>query len=418
MSDTFLKEILPIVIWVVIMILSGRIKKKRQKGPVPTKKRRRPSPAPHPPVGAPSRADGGRAPADPGRRHAPPTTAKAPAAPRLQRIVPSGLASLIDGMFAETDWDAALGGQMRRRAGKSTGPYQVLGWIDETTEMALGQLDDVARRLNEAVERGVGDGEFSAATIDEFITLSPRLAATWSRDILADALGLSLLGPAYADLREGVERQRRGRDVVPLAVAGDAAAVRMPYSVRRRVLETGIATFNLEAGWGGSEGWAAGGAEGSFDLGGLQKIPVPAGPMADATVRIFQQLVRSRIPSLEARDLLEISSHHPWRGQLRRHRELARSIPAGGRVPIEQQELLPAFLHLHAADSGGDWEPKLLALFQMHQRARAGRKRSAAQGQPAGRRTRGALVEGLLLTEILGEDLGKPTSLRRAGGRG
>jgi hypothetical protein len=421
-SESFLKEVLPIIVWVLIMIVSGRIKKNRQKGPVPTRKRRKPAARP---VGDPSgRRTGAAAPPTPGAaapatfRAEAPSRSRAEAPPAaIQRVVPTGLAVLIDHAFQGTAWDASLGGQMRSRGLRLRDPVQVLGWIDELVEASVGQLDDISALLAEAVDSAIGGEEFNASTIDEFVELSPRLAATWSRGILADALGLALLGPGFADLREQVEAQRRGRDVVPLAIAGDPGAVRMPYCVRRALLEAGVAAYDLEAGWGGSGAWADAGDTVVFDLGGLQQIPVPAAPMADATIAIFQQLRRSRIPSMVGRDLLEIASHHPWRGHLRRHLKLAETLSKGGQVPLAEADLLPVFLRLRSLAPDGDWEPRLLALRALHHRSGARRGRQGRPAVPIGRRSRAALVEGFLLTEILGPDLGRPAARRRAGGR-
>lgn len=430
MSETFLKEILPVIIWVVIMIVSGRLKKNRQKGPVP--KRRRQGKAPPRPVGGPSRPESPEGP-----KASPPTppvmdpyrirgetpltqTARTPGPvppPAVQRVVPTGLSAVLDHAFRGTAWDATIGGQIRGRGARLRDPVQLLGWVDELAEASIGQLDDVSLLVTGAVDGVVGDGEFSAATIDEFVDLSPRLVATWSRDILGDALGLALFGPGFADLRERVERQRRGRDQIPLAVAGDPGAVRMPYSVRRRVLEAGVAEYDMESGWSGVEGWGAPDDEVIFDLGGLQQIPVPAAPMATATLSIFRRLLRDRLPSIDGRDLLEVASHHPWRGSLRRHLQVAEAISRGGQVPVAEEDLLPVFLKLRAMDPDGDWEPMLLALHGLHRRTAARRERRGRQPVTGGARSRRALVEGLLLTEVLGADLGRPAARRRAGGR-
>ncbi|MFH1533116.1 MAG: hypothetical protein ABIK09_20510 [Pseudomonadota bacterium] len=422
MSESFLKEVLPIAIWVVIMIVSGRIKKNRKKGPAPTSRREQrtasaPRPVPVRPAPPVVRVLPARLPASARAEVAPVPT------PPLRRIVPTGLAEVVDQFFARTAWDAALGAQMRSRCTTLRDPFQLLEWVDEVAEAALRQTDDLQQRLAEVVDRTVGSGEFNARTIDEFIQRSPQLAETWSREILADALGLALLGPGFADLRMQVEGQRRSRDVVPLQVSRDAGAVRMPYSVRRCVLDAGIRTFDMESGWAGSEGWPSGDAEIVFDLGGLQQIQVPTGPVAEASVAILQELIRTRIASLDGHDLVEMSAHHPWRGRMNRHLQFARTL-SDGKVILEADEadLLPVFIHLHARDPGGSWEARLLALTEFQERKRSGRRRGhghhGRQQRPLGRPCRGALLEGLLLTEILGEDLGRPASVRRAGGRG
>ena len=423
MSESFFKEILPIIIWVAIMIVTGRIKKKRQKDQgrkdqgqkdqgqkdQGQKDQGQKSPAP------PHPAQRGGVPRRPSPVAASPSPVAPPPTPSLSRIVPTGLAAVIDGVFKGTAWDTALGAQMRSRGVNLRDPPQLLGWVDEVSEAALRQLDDLSSRFNDAVDQASGSGEFNAATIEEFVQRSPQLAVTWSRDVLSDALGLALFGPGFADLREAVERQRPNRDVVQLAVAGDAGAVRMPYAVRRRVLEAGIRLFDMEAGSPGTDAWDTGNTEMVFSLGGLQQIPVPAAPMADATVSLLRKIIRTRIPSLDSRNLLEIFSLHPWRVQMRRHLELAGTVPTGGRIPVAEEELLPALIRLHDNDPGGDWEVRLLSLLDLQKRAGRSRRGSAKRGVRAGRRSRGALVEGLLLTEILGEDLGRPSSRRRAG---
>jgi len=418
-SDFNLKEILPIVIWVIIMIVSGRIKKKRKNAPVPTKgrqQRQQPSPRPAqslPPAVAPPP----RLTLSPTPRRA--TVAAPPSSPPIRRVVPTGLDSVVERVFGKTVWGATLGAQMRARGASLRDPFQLLGWVDEVAESALDQLDDLSERLTQAGEQAIGTGEFNAATIDEFVQRSPQLAVTWSRCILADALGLALFGSGFADMREQVEGHRSGRDVVQLAVAGDVGAVRIPYSVRRRVLDAGIRAFDMEAGWAGSEGWQTADEEIVFNLGGLQQIRVPTDPMADAAVAILQETVRMRIPPLDGRDLLEVFSMNPGRGRMRQHLELIRTLPTGRKSPVEENDLLPVLMRLHSDDPTGNWEAQLIALAELRPRDGSTQgRRPGRSGIPIGRRSRAALVEGILLTEVLGVDLGRPSAPRRAGGRG
>jgi len=335
----------------------------------------------------------------------------------VQRIVPAGVAAVLDSLFAGTAWDAALGDRMRRRGEGLRDPLSLLDWVDEVAAAALAELEDLPAALNGAVERAAGGGEFNASTIEEFIERSPVLSATWSRDVFADALGLALFGPGFANLRALVERQR-GRDTVKLNVGGDAGAVSMPYSVRREVLAAGVKAFDMEAGWPGDEDWHPGSEVVNIDLGGLQRIPVPAEPMARATVGMLHQIVRTRIPSLDGRDLLELWALHPLRPGIRRQLRTARAVESGANIPVKAEDLLPAFIILRSRQPDADHEPRLLALSELGRKSRRQRRPGQPRGVAVPRRSRAAFVEGLLLTEVLGADLGRPRGRARAGGRG
>ncbi len=336
-----------------------------------------------------------------------------PPRPRIRRVIPTGVELVLDHLLRGTPWDKVMGRRMRLWAEELRKPEQLVGWVDETAAAALSELGDLKQGVDEAVELSVGSGEFAASTLKEFIKESPRLASTWSRDILADALGISFFGPGFIDLRESIERQRSECDTVPLSVSGNQGTLRMPYSVRRSLLEDVVRRLDMEHGWRGPRGWNSPAAKVTFDLGGLQRISVPTEPLTAASLEILQRILRMRLPSLDGRNIEELRGHHPWIARVREHIELARVIQTGASgIRMDEVDLLPAFIHLRLQDLSQDWEPLLLALAkETGQRSirRRGKTRGAARG------SRAAIIEGLLITEILGEDLGRRAPRPRLG---
>ena len=412
MSESFFKEVLPIIIWVLVMIVAGRIKKKRKQEqestPAPAPQRRRSparAPVPRPATSHPIPQVAQRTPPV----GVPRTSAVAPPPPppRIRWVIPTGVELLLDHLFRGTPWDKVLGRRMRSWAEDLRKPEQLLGWVDETAAAALSELGDLEQKIDEAVELSVGAGEFAVSTLEEFIKESPRLASTWSRDLFADAFGISLFGPGFIDLRESIERQRPDRDTIPLTASGNQGALRMPYSVRRSLLEDVVRRLDMEHGWRGPRGWDSPAAQVVFDMGGLQRIKVPTEPLTAASLEILQRILRMRLPSLDGRNIEELRGHHPWLTRLTGHVELARVIQTGAsRIQLEDVDLLPAFIHLRLQDRTKDWEPLLLALAE-ETRQRGLRRRGKTRGVARG--TRAAMIEGLLITEILGENLGRRT---------
>ena len=411
MSESFYKEVLPIIIWILVMIVGGRIKRKRNQqktAPVPQLRRgpvRSPTPTPRP-APSPVRREPVAAPRP--RASAPPLQS-----PRLRRVLPTGVELLLDNLFRGTPWDKVMGPRMRLWAESLRKPEQLLGWVDEAAAAALSELGDLEQGVNEAVELSVGSGEFAVSTLEEFIKESPRLASAWAQDIFADAFGISLFGPGFIDLRESIERQRGERDTIPLAASGNQGALRMPYSVRRSLLEDVVRRLDMEHGWLGPRGWDSPAAQVTFDPGGLQRIPVPTEPMTAASLEILHRILRMRLPSLDGRNIEDLRGRHPWMARVSEHLELARVIQTGAtRIQLEEVDLLPAFIHLRLQDRSQDWEPLLLALAE-ETRLRSLKRRGKTRGVARG--TRAAMIEGLLITEILGENLGRRTPRTRLG---
>ncbi|MBM4372759.1 MAG: hypothetical protein FJ098_13970, partial [Deltaproteobacteria bacterium] len=375
MKDNFVTEILPIIVWIAIIVL-GRLFKKK-KGPEETTpsppRRRRPVADPvtreqrrRTPSGAVRAADRGAA---------------APGAiPGNGGLVAVGLQHLVEAVFRGTPWGATLGPEMQRLARGVSGPADLPDWADATSALSLSRLEDVAAALDDAARASTDTGPFNAATVEEFVRQSPRLSVTWARQVHADLLGLVLLGPSFASLRAAREGGLPDRDLVRVSVSGDAGNLRMPWSVRRPVLLAGISLLDLEVHWGGPSSWPEAAEEVVFDLGGLHRIPVPAGPLEEASKDLLQTLLRTRMPSLSEMTFDEARRRLPGaeRGGARAA-AVAALLSRGGAVPeVRREDLLPLLLELEERSPAQPWEARLLMAERRGHRPESRRTRGPA----------------------------------------
>ncbi len=260
---------------------------------------------------------------------------------------------------------------------------------------------------------GVGAGSVEISSLDDLVNNPDALAIGCIDALIHDALGLTLLGPAYAALRLRSLVEEGKESVMHLNLArGGSIALEPPAVLLKSVYTDTLRSLGYKANLPELKtrtGYVPEPQQFTLLIGGIGRqinLPVPLHPAQVALAGVMSKLVTSRLEVLDNVSFEKAALNAGLQIRYERASRLRRELEKGAvpsRLDVEHLLVLADI----AADNGMAAYQEALAT--MVSRARKARRRTVAPQQggllPM---TPGAVVEGLILAEVMQRKSGRP----------